>query len=92
MGEESNVILVGLLTSVVDKALSFNTAILVFVITTLVGSAPIDKEMDAAPDAYVGSSKTEVNVFGKLGFGVRLSVNVVNFEESKLMDNFTKET
>ena len=96
MAPKSNLIKLGLLTSVVDKALSFNTAILVFVVTTLVGSAPIDKEMDAVVDVYTGSSNTEVRVFwggaDEVIFGARLSFTVVNFVGSKLMDNFTKET
>ena len=42
--------LLGLLAVVSDIALSLNIAILVLVVTTFVGSAPIDKEMDAVPD------------------------------------------
>ena len=88
--------LLGLLTSVADNALSFNIAIVVLVVTTLVGSAPIDKEIDAVPDAYTESSNTEVRVFwggpDEVIFGARLSLTVVNFVGSKLMDNFTKET
>lgn len=84
--------LLGLLVSVVDEALSFNIAILVFVVTTRVGSAPIDKDIDALPDSNIVSSSTEVKVFEELGFGTRLAPAVVNFEESKPIDNFTKET
>lgn len=86
------VILLGLLDVVTDRAFSFRIVILVFVVTTFVGSAPIDKDMVAFPTSYTGSSNTEVRVFGEFGFGVRLSITVANFEESKLIDNFTKET
>ncbi len=85
-------LVLGLLVSVADKALSCNIAILVFTVTTFVGSAPMDKEMDAFPNPYTGSSNIEVKVFGEAVFGLRLSATVVNFSGLKLMDNFTKET
>ncbi len=91
LGAESNVTLVlGLFASVADKALSCNIEILVFVVTTFVGSAPVDKDIEALPDVSTGSSNTEVSVFEKSVFGFRLSA--VNFDGSKLIDNFTKET
>ena len=80
-------------------ALSFSIAILVFEVSTRVGSAPIDRDMDAVPIVllYTASSKTDVNVLVDIRFGVRLSsvsvfVIVVNFSGSNLIDNFTKET
>jgi len=75
----SNVTLVGLLLSVGANALSFKVAIFALVANALVGSDPIEREIDAVPDVYTGSSNIEVRVFGELGFGKKLSLTVVNF-------------
>ena len=88
---ESNVKF-GSVGAVAAVALSWRIAIVVFPFTALVGSAPIDKEIEAFPDSYAASSMIVVKVFDDSGFALRLSDMVVNFVGSKLIANFTKET
>lgn len=78
--------------AVAAVARSLSIAILVFVTTTLVGSAPMDREIIAFPVSYLGSSITVVKVFGG-GAAAKLSADrVANFAGSKLTVSLTKET